>query len=93
NGVRIHGTEGSLVATGKKRQITIYSDDNEGSETLSVDSKKSSHERQLDVFLNAIERQKTPITSGFNERNTLAVIEAGYQSMRRGNAIPVDLRS
>ncbi len=49
--------------------------------------------RQMREFIDAVRCGRTPATSGPEERATLAVIEAGYESMRSGATVVVDRRS
>jgi hypothetical protein len=43
-------------------------------------------------FLDCIEHNKEPKTSGIEERNSLAVIKEGYRSMEEDKVITVALR-
>jgi hypothetical protein len=43
-------------------------------------------------FLDCIENNKIPRTSGIEERNSLAVIEEGYRSMQEDKAIKIEIR-
>ncbi|MEX2546052.1 MAG: Gfo/Idh/MocA family oxidoreductase [Phycisphaeraceae bacterium] len=45
--------------------------------------------RQMREFVNAVAQEREPATSGRGERATLAVIVAGYESMRTGAAVEV----
>ena len=92
NGVRIYGTEGTLVATGKRPYIELYTDKTAEPKIIHLEEGRPSFDVQMEHFIDCIQNSKKPITSGIQERNTLAVIEAGYQSMSTGQAIDVDIR-
>lgn len=46
---------------------------------------------EIKHFISCIKNGKTPITSGEEERKTLAVIYAGYKSLKKGG-IPVEVK-
>ena len=46
---------------------------------------------EIKHFINCIKREETPITSGEEERKTLAVICAGYKSLKKGG-VPIKVK-
>ena len=91
NEIRIHGTEGSLVASKRKNSVNLFSGDDETTETLTL-KRRSPFEKEMTHFLHCIKNNSEARTSGIEERNSLAVIEAGYQSIRENRAIKVNMR-
>jgi predicted dehydrogenase len=47
---------------------------------------------QTTHFLDCLDGECDPRTSGLRERNTLAVVEAGYEAMETGGTVAVDRR-
>lgn len=91
NDIRIHGTGGSLVASSKNYTIDIYSGEDDHPEIIEL-KRESSFKKEMKHFLSCINNNTEPKTSGIEERNSLAVIEAGYRSMREDQAIKVEMR-
>jgi len=91
NEIYIHGTAGSLVASRRNYSLDLYSGNVERPETLRM-KPRSSFEREMQHFLHCIETNSDPRTSGIEERNSLAVVEAGYRSMSEDRAIEVEMR-
>ena len=93
NGVRIYGTEGTLTATGRPPLIELYRDKAAEPEIITLEEPAlSSFDIQMNHFVDCIESNAKPITNGIEERNTLAVIVAGYHSMKTGKATDVNIR-
>ena len=90
NDVRIHGTEGTIVVPQDRHELAIHRPD-EPTTTETV-ADESPFPRQLGTFL-AHGRDGTPTRSdGRRERNSLAVVRAGYRSIESGEAVRPDLR-
>lgn len=47
---------------------------------------KDTFTEEIKHFLSCIKSSRTPLTSGEEERKTLAVVLAGYESLKRGGA-------
>jgi predicted dehydrogenase len=91
NDIRIHGTGGSLVASTKNYAIDLYSGGDDQPEIIKLE-RESSFRKEMKHFLSCINNNTEPKTSGVEERNSLAVIEAGYRSMREDQAVKVEMR-
>ncbi|MFB0502532.1 MAG: Gfo/Idh/MocA family protein [Candidatus Bathyarchaeia archaeon] len=93
NGVRIYGTEGTLTATGRPPLIELHRDKAAEPEIITLEEPApSAFDIQMNHFVDCIESNAKPITNGIEERNTLAVIVAGYDSMKTGKATDVNIR-
>jgi predicted dehydrogenase len=93
NGVRIYGTEGTLTATGRPPLIELYRDRADEPEIIALEEPvPSAFDIQMNHFVDCMKDNKRPVTNGIEERNTLAVIVAGYHSMKTGKAIDVNIR-
>ena len=91
NDIRIHGTAGSLIASSKNYTINLYSGEDDHPEIIQLE-RESSFKKEMKHFLSCIDNNTEPKTSGIEERNSLAVIEAGYRSMREDQAVKVEMR-
>jgi len=85
----IHGAEASLSADwSKKESIEIYRSKEEREViTAPRDDPNAPFIRQMREFLDAIRERREPLTSGRSERESLAVVEAGYRSMATGKEV------
>jgi predicted dehydrogenase len=91
NEIRIHGKEGALVASKKDYRLEWHSGDSKKPETIQL-KPLPTFKREMEHFLNCIKENREPRTSGIEERNSLAVVQAGYQSMRGDRAVEVEMR-
>lgn len=82
------GSAGAATADDHHNMNLIY----RGGEPLAVTGGQGySHVRaQLQEFVDAIEKQRTPITSGIDGRNALLVADAARQSMASGRSFKLD---
>lgn len=84
--VVIHGAEASLRADwSKKESIEIYRSKAEH-EVIPAerDEPNAPFIRQMREFIDAVSERREPLTSGRSERESLAVVEAGYRSIATG---------
>ena len=89
----LFGSDGTLYLKGREdAELTVYTES--GTETVDCapDDRAGAagaFVRQMEAFLAAIAAGRPPQTSGRSERQTLAAILAGYESVRTG--LPVEL--
>ena len=87
----VNGTRGSITTF--QGELEVYSDklgDPETCMKVRVDEKDTFTE-EIKHFLNCIKSGRKPLTSGEEERKTLAVVLAGYESLKRGGA-PIQVK-
>ncbi len=82
----LNGTSGTITI--RDYEVEIY-----GEKTRDPDScirmkveEKDTFIEETKHFVNCVKSGETPVTSGVEERRTLAVILAGYESLNMGNA-------
>lgn len=85
-GFIVHGESGSLHAHGDA--IDVIGPDGTDRRTVSADG-PSAFARELEAFADYVETGRTGPTTGAGERQSLAVVEAGYESARSGRAVSV----
>ena len=87
------------VINGSKGTITVYQDEIEiyGEKTgrdsclrLKVE-KNDTFLEEIKHFINCVQKDKEPVTSGEEERKSLAIICAGYESLEKGG-IPIHVK-
>jgi len=76
---RRHGDGVTVYTEGEPEVLPCASDERGGAPGNFV--------RELEEFLSAIAQGREPYTSGSSERETLAAILAGYESMRTGQPV------
>lgn len=91
NGVRIHGTGGTLVVDRGSERIDVYDADATEPESHTV-ADDDAFVAQLRAFVDAVRDGAPTRSEGRRERDTLAVVAAGYESMDRGESVDVDRR-
>ena len=87
--VVIHGAEATLRADWSKKDcIEIYRSKEEH-QTIPVQSDEPNRHfvRQMREFVDALREGRGPLSSGRSERESLAVVEAGYRSMASGKEV------
>jgi 1,5-anhydro-D-fructose reductase (1,5-anhydro-D-mannitol-forming) len=85
-GYVLHGDRGSLHAG--PAGCRIFTDEDHGTLVDIPAARHSEHALELEAFAATVAGVEGP-TTGLSERRSLAVVEAGYESMRTG--LPVDL--
>ncbi len=89
NDVRIHGTDGTLVVDQGRRQLTVHRpDEPAATETIGDDD---AFERQAGAFLDHVRTGEATRSAGRRERDSLAIVRAGYRSMDSAQAVRPDL--
>lgn len=89
--IRIRGTDGTVAVPRERTQVNQY-DPSGPREPVIVESERDALAAQFARFVDYAEERAAPRTSGVRERDTLAVVEAGYESMATGETVGVDLR-
>ena len=79
------------MASNRNSRLNLFSGDDETPETLKPEH-RSPFEIEMEHFLYCIKNNSEARTSGIEERNILAVIKAGHQSIREDLAIKVNMR-
>ncbi len=87
-GYLLHGDQGSIRAS--KEGYEVYNDERNGQFAPYPDSTLSSYAREYEAFADYVAGIATGPTTAASERRSLAVVEAGYLSARRG--LPVNLK-
>ena len=85
-GFVVHGESGSLHAHGEA--IDVIRPDGVDRRTITDDG-PSAFERELEAFADYIDHGREGPTTGSGERQSLAVVEAGYESAQSGRAVDV----
>jgi predicted dehydrogenase len=88
DGVRIHGTEGTLAVDGDGR-VRVHGD---GEPTTVRPDDGDAFADQMRAFVETVVDGDDSRTPGRRERNTLAVVLAGYRSLEHGDAATPALR-
>lgn len=91
NDVRLHGTEGTLVVDQERTTVTIHRPD-ESTKATDIPS-GNAFSRQMASFVDHLRSGRETRTSGRRERNSLALIRAGYASIDTGKAIAPEYRT
>jgi len=87
--VRIVGTDGSIRVDADRSRVDVY----RGDRTETVDAGDGdAFEIQMAAFLDTVLDGRPSRTAGVRERDTLAVVEAGYESMETGTSADVHRR-
>jgi UDP-N-acetylglucosamine 3-dehydrogenase len=87
-GYMVYGTEGSVRAYGNT--VELLADDGTVAEVITCPaSELSSFAQEVRAFAQYVEDDVPGPTTGASELRSLAVVEAGYESMRTGK--PIDL--
>ena len=87
-GYLIHGENGSIRATAYSYEL--FSDEFAGEVTSYPASSLSSYALEFQSFSDAIRNGTSSPTDGVSERRTLAIIQAGFESLESG--VPVKIR-
>jgi len=87
-GYVLHGDRGSVRAG--TSGCRVYTDDEDGTEVAYPETGLSAFALELRAFAEHVAGTSGGPTTGHSERRSLAIVEAGYESMRTGQ--PVDLR-
>lgn len=87
-GYVLHGDRGSVRAG--ETACHVFTDEEDGTEVAYPEASLSGFALELQAFAEYVAGTSEGFTTGSSERRSLAVIEAGYESMRSGR--PVDLR-
>lgn len=90
NTVEIHGTEGTLAVDHAKERVTVHGSDGDSRTRAVADG--DAVEAQMRAFVRAVTADGPTRSDGGRERDTLAVVEAGYESIDTGEAARVDRR-
>lgn len=88
-GYVLHGDRGSIRAT--EAGFCVYNDAHDGAQMAYPDGELSSYALEMAAFADGIMRGVEGPTTGYSERRSLAVVQAGYESAERG--LPVDIPS
>lgn len=88
--VTVHGDRGSLRATTDVAEYFAAGADEPERIEYPVEP-LSTYAQEMEAFADAVAGESEGITSGRSERHSLAIVEAGYESMRSGR--PVHLPS
>jgi len=92
----LFGSEGTLEAERwGERDLRIYTNDEPQVVPCQDDERSGApghFVRQIEEFLAAIAERREPYTSGPGERNTLAAILAGYESMRTSRPVKPNVK-
>jgi len=91
--ILVFGSEGTLYLQRSSGALTVCTEQS-GTEVIDCSEgpqagASPNFVRQLQEFIQAVEEQREPETGGQSERETLAAILAGYESVRTGD--PVEL--
>ncbi len=92
NDVRIHGTEGTLVVDHDKTRLTLFAADTDPV-AIDVNADVDQYERQMNAFIDTVVAGADSRSPGLRERNTLAIVRAGYESRETGEAITPSYRT
>jgi predicted dehydrogenase len=87
-GYVLHGSQGSLRATADTFEL-FTADHPEPTSQSYPEQPLSSYAQEMAAFADYVTGVATGPTTGYSERRSLAIVEAGYQSARLGQ--PVDL--
>ena len=87
-GYVLHGDKGSLRASDTR--CFIFDDEHDGMRVDYPSAALSSYAQEIEAFADYIEAGVEGPTTGFMERRSLAIVQAGYESAASGQA--VDLR-
>ena len=85
----LHGDRGSLHA--HAAGCRLFTDEEDGTHIDIPPARHSEHALELEAFADAVAGAEGP-TTGVVERRSLAVVEAGYESMARGEPIDLEQR-
>lgn len=88
-GYVLHGDRGSLHA--HAAGCRLFTDEEDGTHIDIPPARHSEHALELEAFADAVAGAEGP-TTGVVERRSLAVVEAGYESMARGEPIDLEQR-
>jgi predicted dehydrogenase len=86
-GYMLHGESGSIRAGADSYELLVDGED--PSPRLYPPSKLSSYALEFQAFTDYISGDELAPTTGYSERKTLAVIQAGAESVDSGNAIDI----
>ena len=86
-GYVLHGDRGSVRAT--RDSCRVFTDEEDGTRIDIPPAPHGEHALELAAFADHVRGVAEGPTTGISERRTLAVVEAGYESMASGQ--PVDL--
>ena len=94
NGLQVHGTAGSLVATNVMRadpggSVTLQ--DASGAREIVFTEHRDAYEATLDAFARAVTEGGDPSISGLEALRALAVTLAVKQAASTGRSVPIDL--
>jgi predicted dehydrogenase len=89
-GFLIHGELGTIRATSGSYEVIAEGED--ASHRSYPESWLSSYALEFEAFANYISGDDSVATTGYSERRTLAVIQAGAESAESGQAIEIDAR-
>ena len=87
-GYVLHGDRGSVRAG--EESCRVFTDEEDGTQVAYPEVELSGFALELQAFAEYVAGVSEGPTTGRSERRSLAVVEAGYESMRTGQ--PVDLR-
>ena len=89
--IRIVGTEGAIRVDADREQLFIST---EGGEPEHISAEENdAFVDQMAAFIDTVLEGTPSPTSGLEERNTLAVIEAGYRSIDTGESVRTNMRT
>ncbi len=86
-GYVLHGDRGSIRAG--EDSFRVFSDEHDGVEMAYPPEEISSYAQELAAFADYVEKDVEGPTTGVMERRSLAIVQAGYESMESG--LPVNL--
>ena len=86
----LHGESGSIRASAESYEL--ITDGEDPAPRPYPPSQLSSYALEFQTFANHIEGDDSAPTTGYSERKTLAVVQAGAESAVSGNAIDIQER-
>ena len=91
NETMLHGDSGAIVVGGPDRNIHVYSEKVDAPDKhLSIEvgsSEPDSFALEMEHFLDYVQKDAPCICDGVSERESLAVVVGGFESMKTGKAV------
>ena len=89
-GMVLHGDKGSVHAWETQYQLFSSSGDSQPEIHDYPDAKLSDYALEVEAFADYINAVNEGVTTGYSERRTLAIVQAGYESAQSG--VPIHLK-
>ncbi len=92
-GYVLHGERGSLHAGAERAELFLADADGSSPKVIEYpESSLSTYAQEIEAFVNAVQSGQDGLTDGRSERRTLAVVQAGYESIESGQPVHLPTR-